>query len=139
MTDYVIDASSILVFAFGEPGADIVTTLAAGDENRLLLSSVNLAEVMAKMSDRGIPVEVVPQILAPLSLEDVPMDHALACRSAALRSVTRSAGLSLGDRCSLALGQSLGVPVLTADRNWLAIAQDAGIQIILTRPERVPH
>ena len=55
MADYVIDSSSVLAFAFGEPGAEVVVGIAADDDNHLLISSVNMAEVLVKMIDKGIP------------------------------------------------------------------------------------
>ena len=56
--------------------------------------------------------------LGNLSLRIHPLDEADAFASGALRQSTRSAGLSLGDRCCLALGQALSDTVLTADRAW---------------------
>jgi ribonuclease VapC len=35
-----------------------------------------------------------------------------------LRTATRAAGLSLGDRACLALGLRTGFPVLTTEREW---------------------
>ena len=40
---------------------------------------------------------------------------------ARLRTSTRHLGLSLGDRACLALGQTLKVPVYTADRRWIEV------------------
>jgi PIN domain nuclease of toxin-antitoxin system len=135
MADYVIDSSSVLAFAFGEPGADIVVRIAGDDGNRLSISSVNLAEVLAKLADNGIPADAAAEILSPLNLDEVPFDHAQAEISAKLRTLTRRAGLSLGDRCCLGLASFRKVAVLTADRKWLDVADDLGIKAIITRPE----
>jgi PIN domain nuclease of toxin-antitoxin system len=135
MADYVIDSSSVLAFAFGEPGAEMVMAIAGDDGNRLLVSSVNLAEILAKLADDGIQAEVAAEIIAPLSLDEVPFDHAQAVISAALRSVTRHAGLSLGDRGCLGLASLRKVAVLTADRTWRDVAAAVGIEVIITRPE----
>ena len=51
--------------------------------------------------------------------------------STRLRSVTRHAGLSLGDRACLALGDRLGCPVVTADRVWASL--DVGVAIVVIR------
>jgi PIN domain nuclease of toxin-antitoxin system len=48
-----------------------------------------------------------------------------------LRRQTRDHGLSLGDRACLALAVSLGLPVMTADRAWMAL--DLGIEVIVIR------
>ena len=68
-----------------------------------------------------------PLRLAGASISAVNLSEVLA----RLRSVTRGAGLSLGDRACLALGDRLGCPVITADRAWASL--DIGIEIVLIR------
>ena len=46
------------------------------------------------------------------------MTEALAIASGKLRASTRTLGLSLGDRCCLALALEHGAEVVTADRPW---------------------
>ena len=48
-----------------------------------------------------------------------------------LQATTRSAGLSLGDRCYLALASSLGAPAVTTDRAWARL--DCGVAVELVR------
>lgn len=73
-------------------------------------------------------------LCAALPLETVAFDTALALTSAALRGNTRAQGLSLGDRCCLALAQSRGATALTADHAWSRLVQtDIGVEQI--RPE----
>ncbi len=133
MADYVIDASSVLVFIFNEPGAGIVIEIARDDH--LLISTVNLAEVLAKLADRGADGPMAQQLLAPLDLEEVSFNSAQARISAMLRPATKGAGLSLGDRSCLALALAEGKPVLTADRNWLGITDGIGVAVTITRPK----
>ena len=66
-----------------------------------------------------------------MSIQVVPFDEELAYRAGLLRSATRSAGLSLGDRACLALAERLGVPALTTDRIWGTL--QLGIQIEVIR------
>lgn len=47
-----------------------------------------------------------------------PLDSETAWISACLIATTKTQGLSLGDRCCLALGMRMRLPVLTADRAW---------------------
>ena len=47
-----------------------------------------------------------------------------------LRTLTKSAGLSLGDRACLGLAKKLGVPVLTADRTWLDLSIGVKVRAI---------
>ncbi len=47
--------------------------------------------------------------------------HDLAILAGQLRPMTKFLGLSLGDRACLALGWQLGLPILTADKQWMQI------------------
>jgi ribonuclease VapC len=47
-----------------------------------------------------------------------------------LRSSTRRAGLSLGDRCCVALALTQQLPVLTADKNWLNLVADLKVTLV---------
>jgi PIN domain nuclease of toxin-antitoxin system len=121
----VLDASAILAAFFDEPGADRVAEQMGG----ALMSAVNYAEVIAKLVDRGTPREQILDIMAQLDVEVVPADRSQATIAGLLRSETRSAGLSLGDRSCLALAISCGGIALTMDRAWAALQLDVEIQI----------
>lgn len=124
----VWDASALLVLLQREPGwRSLGERLARG-----AMSAVNLSEVAAKLSDAGGASEAVREVLGGLPLKIVDFTADQAHRAAALRRETRRLGLSLGDRACLALGQSLAVPVITADRSWLEL--DLGTPIELVRP-----
>ena len=125
----VLDASAILAALYREPGAEVVEThYEAG-----IVSSVNLSEVAAKLSDRGIPITEARELLSGLGLAVRPFDEGLAYVSGALRNATRSSGLSLGDRACLALGLVEAVPVVTVDRKWADISEAVGVEVILAR------
>jgi ribonuclease VapC len=110
----VLDASALLALINAEPGCDIVE--AALDEARMC--AVNLTEVVTKLIDIGIAEADAWTEVAGLVPEIVDFDADLARIAARLRTATRAAGLSLGDRCCLALAERLQVPALTADRMW---------------------
>jgi PIN domain nuclease of toxin-antitoxin system len=50
-----------------------------------------------------------------------------------LLPITKSVGLSFGDRACLALAQRLGGTALTADRAWMKIAGATGVAVELVR------
>jgi PIN domain nuclease of toxin-antitoxin system len=131
VADYVIDASSVLAFAFNEQGSDIVEDFARHD--RLMISSVNVAEILAKLDDKGWPKETIVGLFSVLCLDEIPFDAQHSALSAKLRTITRQLGLSLGDRCCLALALKTGAPILTADRSWTSIADALGLSITITR------
>ena len=111
---YVLDASALLCLFFREPGAARVEAVMAGAQ----VGAANLAEVIAKLVDRGVEGTAVIAEIGQLDLEVVPMDRAQAETAGLLRSATREAGLSLGDRCCLALAQARGATAVTTDRAW---------------------
>jgi ribonuclease VapC len=112
----VYDASALLAVVFSETGADaVIESLSqAGGE----VSAANWAEVGSKMVERGLSVPEVAHELAAFSLTVAPLDEAQALVAAGLRIATKTLGLSLGDRCCLALAQTRGATVVTADRGW---------------------
>ncbi len=131
MTDapVVLDASAVLAAFFNERGADRIVEQMSG----ALLSTVNYAEVVAKLVDRGTPEEQILEIMAQLDVKVVPVDRDQATTAGLLRATTRDAGLSLGDRACLALAIRRGGVALTTDRAWEAIADAAHVQVFVVR------
>jgi ribonuclease VapC len=110
----VFDASVILAHINGEPGCE----RAADFFGDALISAVNLAEVVGKLVERGIGLELARRALSLYGLQVVALDEELAERTGALRRETRARGLSLGDRACLALAGRAALPALTADKAW---------------------
>ncbi len=125
----VLDASAVLCLLFLEKGAEKVEAR-LGDAS---MSTVNYTEVLTKLIDRGLGADEAIQDLSDLDLDIMPVDQTVADEAARLRIVSKEVGLSLGDRVCLALGKSLGVPVLTTDRAWKEIAKASGVKIELVR------
>jgi PIN domain nuclease of toxin-antitoxin system len=122
----VLDASALLVLLGAERGAEVV----AGALPGAVISAVNLSEVVAKLTDRGMPDREIRRALDGLGLEVQAFDREQAYLAGQLPAGTRSTGLSLGDRACLALGQRLGAPVLTADRQWETVRLGVDVQVI---------
>jgi PIN domain nuclease of toxin-antitoxin system len=124
----ILDASALLAMILSEPGA---LRVAEAIRSGAYISTTNLAEVISKLLDRGFSET---EALAATGLERmqlVDFTDVMALESARLRPLTRSLGLSLGDRCCLATAIVLDDGVLTADRNWAKL--DIGVQIELCR------
>ena len=126
MTGVVLDASALIALLRRELGADRVEAVL----DRAWISTVNLAEVVAKGVERGAGLADVTAALAGLPIRVEPFTIDDAYRSGSLRTTTRAAGLSLGDRCCLALGARTGFPVLTAERTWGTLGLDLQIEPI---------
>ena len=125
--DIVADASAIIALLVGEPITRFDPTRLAGAS----ISAVNLSEVLARLQEFGTPESEAAIAVARLELRIIPFDEPQARIAARLRSTTRRAGLSLGDRACLALGDRLGCPVVTADRIWASL--DIGVEIVVIR------
>ena len=129
MSAAVLDASALLALLHDEPGAGRVAEVLAD----AVLSSVNYGEVVSHFIHAGMPADQVDAMLRPLPLTVVDADLTLATMAGRLRAETAEAGLSLGDRFCLALARREGLPALTADRQWQAIAGAVGIAVSITR------
>lgn len=125
--DIVADASAILAALKNEPFSNVDPRLLVG----ATVSAVNVCEVLSKLHDDGLNEEQAQAAVAVMDLRVVPFDGLQARTAARLRSMTRHAGLSLGDRACLALADRLGYPVVTADRVWASL--EVGIEIIMIR------
>ena len=129
MPSAVIDASAILAVLLREPGSDVVEAYYPQG----IVSSVNLSEVAAKLCDLGMGAEEAGDLLSALGLEVRTFDETQALAAGALREVTRSRGLSLGDRACLALAKAEGVPAVTTDRHWKAVSNQARAEVVVIR------
>lgn len=98
-----------------------------------LMSTVNLSEVAAKLADIGMAEAAVRMATEQLGLEFVAFDEAGAVAAGLLRPASRSAGLSLGDRACIALGQARSLPVLTADLAWSSLDLGPEVQVVMIR------
>lgn len=115
----VYDASALLAVIFDEPGADVVMDYLATPGGEV--SAVNWAEVVAKLVERGLTEAEAVSELSPLGLDIVSLDAKQANAAGGLRKVTRNLGLSLGDRCCLALVHLRDSCAITADRDWMEL------------------
>ena len=129
MTIFVLDASAILALLLGEPGADKVKAALDGS----IMSTVNVAEVVSHYAKLGAARQDIEALLRPLPIRWIPLDVALSYDAGMLRPITLEGGLSLGDRCCLALARREGLPALTAERRWPLIAEAAGVTVELIR------
>ena len=127
MPKVVLDSSAILAVLNDEPGASVVEQML----DEALASTVNIAEVVTKLVERGRSLDHARRALQAIGIEVVDFTLLLAERTGAMRSESKVRGLSLGDRACLALAEREGVPALTSDRNWVGAV--SGIEVRLIR------
>lgn len=127
MRPAVLDASAALALLFAEPGGERVQPWLA----QATMGSVNVAEVLGKLIERGQNSAHAWKLFSLLALPVAAFDGELARGTAQLGPLTRRQGLSLGDRACLALARKLGLPAVTADRRWARL--EIGVEIQLVR------
>jgi len=125
----VLDASAVLALLLGEAGATKVASVLSEAQ----ISAVNYAEVFTHYAKLGVSQADIEDLVGSLSIAIVPFDGELAKVAGMLRPLTIEAGLSLGDRCCLALAKSATLPAWTADRQWKYVAAAIGVKVVLIR------
>src|SRR5258708_32074262 len=126
MSQFGLDASAVLALLSREKGwEEVEQAIAMG----AAISTVNVAEVVSKLSDTGIPETAIGQVLDLLGLEIVDFNRSLAHNTVMLRPHMKHCGLSLGDRACLALPGHRNLPALTPDRACLLLHLSATIHL----------
>jgi PIN domain nuclease of toxin-antitoxin system len=126
VSSVVLDASALLALLNDEPGRDRVEK--ALDDS--IIGAVNYCETLGKLIDAGVPEDDARHSIDLLNIDIVEFDTELAFRAAAIRPMTKRLGLSLGDRCCLALGLDRKATVLTAERSWSKLKLGLKIEVI---------
>lgn len=126
---FTLDASDILAILLDEPGGDYVYAQLADSQ----ISTVNLSEIYATLIDSGMPVEEIEAIIDPLPFRIRSFREPHARQAAQLRPLTKSLGLSFGDRACIAQSIFNGLPILTADRRMAEASALLAIDIRLIR------
>ncbi len=122
----VLDASALLALINQEPGFEKVAVVIS----TACMSSVNVAEVVSKLMDKGFSEVEIREIFEALKLLIIPFDAEQGFIAGLLRADTKSLGLSLGDRACLSLAIQQRLSVLTADRVWAGLQLGLNIQMI---------
>lgn len=128
MNRVLLDASALLALLQGEPGSDAVEA-ALGVA---CMSAVNFSEVVAKLQDYGMPPDAALAAASAFGLEILPLEPEVAGLAGRLRTETRGAGLTLGDRCCVATALNAALPVLTTERVWSEL--EIGVEVQNVRP-----
>lgn len=124
----VLDASAVLALLYREPGHEQVTDML----DAAVVSTVNWAEVIQKLVQRGHPVPMAAaEGVRSLGVQVAPFTSADAVHAGLLWAETRHAGLSLGDRACLAIAQRIpDAVVVTADRAWANLGLAVTVRLL---------
>ena len=128
----VFDSSALLAITFEEEGTEVAVRAL----NDGMISAVNASEVIARYVDLGANEDDARASLLAFGLEIYPFDGSLAIAAGLMRTATRDAGLSLGDRARVVLAIREQARVLTADW-WCSPPHLAWIGL-LEKDQRLP-
>ncbi len=129
---YVLDASAVMAYLRGEPGADRVESILSKSSSVISMHSVNLLEVYYKLASYGGESAATEALddLASLGIKThEKVDKQLWLRSGYFK--IRYPFLSLADSICLALGALTKSTIVTSDRPFCDV--DDGMKIDLIR------
>ena len=126
MNRYVLDASALLALIQNEPGANVVEDVISSG----WISTVNLSEVITKLTDDGIAEDDIREVIEGLQVNSVPFSLDQAYVAGLMRADTKMLGLSFGDRACLSLAKQLDTAAVTTDRIWTQLSVGVEIQLI---------
>jgi ribonuclease VapC len=125
----VLDASALLALLKREAGADVVEA----SLDRAVIGSVNLGEAAQIQYLHGWHRSDFEIAIGLTEISVVPVTHRIAMDAADFRELARKNGISQADCLCLALAKSESAFALTADRDWLKIANQIGVEVRLIR------
>jgi ribonuclease VapC len=125
----VIDASAVLALLHKETGWQEVAERIDG----AIISTVNLVEVLDKLTQRGMTMDVAKDALDFLRLDIRDFTRPFAEAASSLLPHTKSFGLSLADRACLGVARLEKAVALTGDRVWKQLQDIIGVEVVLIR------
>ena len=125
----LLDASAVLAWLFGERGERLVDRML----EHAAISTVNLAEVLYRADEKGMPTEGLQRDLEALGVQVVPFIDEDARLLVEVRRTARRQGvrLSLADCCCLATGVRCNLPVVGGDQVWESLP--LGVEVLPLR------
>jgi ribonuclease VapC len=125
----VLDASALLALLKREAGAEIVQA----SLNQAVIGAVNLGEAAQIQYLYGWNRNDFEVAIGLTEISVVPVSQQVALDAADFRELARKKGISQADCLCLALAKSEDAVALTADRDWLKIADAIGVEVRMIR------
>lgn len=129
MSVVVLDASALLALLKRETGADIVEA----SLDQAVIGAVNLGEAAQIQYLYGWNRQDFETAIDLTEISVVPVSQQVALDAADFRELARKNGISQADCLCMALAKSKGAVAITADRDWLKIADAIGVDVKLIR------
>jgi len=113
MIENILDASAALAYLQNETGKEKVEAVLETSA----ISRVNATEILTKLIEKGMSLDEAKEAFDNLDLQVIEFDESQSLKASELRPLTKHLGLSLDDRCYLALAILENLPAVTADKN----------------------
>jgi PIN domain nuclease of toxin-antitoxin system len=110
----LLDASAIIALIKKEKGYQIVNDILPTSS----MSAVNFSELISTLAREKISSEDIDAMTENIIPEIIPFEQEASIISGKLITITKSKGLSLGDRACIATALYLDLTVYTADKVW---------------------
>jgi PIN domain nuclease of toxin-antitoxin system len=126
---HLLDTSALIALIKKEPGYEMIETIIANSA----ISSVNLSELVAVLTRSGIADVDIDEIIEDIVPEIIPFCENTSIRAGKLLTITKTYGLSLGDRACISTGDFYGMEIHTADKVWLKLQPRITTKITVIR------
>ena len=126
----MIDASAVLAFVFDERDGDVAQPWLG---HGAAMSTASVQEVVAKLVGGGASLADAVATRDDLAVEVMELTLADAIAAGGLIADTKPIGPSAGDRCCLALGRRLNLPVVHAEQRSQPLSGEVGAELVLVR------
>lgn len=124
--DVVLEAGAVIAVLTEGPGyKKIEARLAA--PGTAVIDAASLLDAMIDLADRGLSEREVREVVDALALRVEALDEGLAFRAVEAGVEDGADSLSPSQRCGVALGRGLGLPVLAVDPNLSGLE---GVEVV---------
>jgi PIN domain nuclease of toxin-antitoxin system len=126
---HLLDTSALIALLKKEPGYEEIEDIIANSA----ISSVNLSELVAVLARSGISDLDIDEMIKDIVPEIIPFCEYTSIKAGKLLTITKTYGLSLGDRACIATGDFYEMEIHTTDKAWLKVQSEITAKITVIR------
>jgi len=126
---YLLDTSALIALIKKEDGYETIDNIIANSA----ISSVNLSELVAVLARSGVSNADIDEIIKDIVPEIIPFCEDTSIKAGKLLNITKTYGLSLGDRACIATGDFYKMEIHTTDKIWSKLQSDITTKITVIR------
>jgi len=126
---HLLDTSALIALLKKEPGYERIENIIANSA----ISSVNLCELVSVLARSGISDLDIDEMIKDIVPEIIPFCEDTSIKAGKLLTLTKTYGLSLGDRACIATGDYYKMEIHTTDKVWLKLQPQITAKITVIR------